>query len=1073
MTVCSQALMRESNALVTHGTRISRLSRRLATSLAISIVAVSASASAQNHSRTDQIVYHDNTSLWVLGQVASSTNTNTGVIEFRSEFDAAKAMPLRYYGAGTASVPGKLVQTLTYNADGTVATVKDGNNKVTTLSNWYRGIPQNIQHPDSTTQSAVVSAQGWITSVTDENGYKTCYAYDAMGRMSQVTYPSESVVNTCDTTTWAATTQAFQSVAAAEYGIPAGHWRQTVSTGNARKITYYDALWRPLVTREYDTANEAGTQRFQRFAYDHEGRVIFASYPGVTDSLSTGTWTGYDALGRTRTVSQDSEHGLLTTLTEYLPGFQTRVTNPRGQKTLTIYQVFDQPTYDFPAGISELGGDRHTEIYRDVFGKVTALRRRNGDASTQVWRHYVYDANQQLCKTVEPETGATIMDYDGAGNLQWSAAGLSGGNYVVTTDCSFTDAWNSGRRVDRSYDARNRLNTLTFADGLGNQAWTYTPDGLPATITTHNSLPSIQGGQQVINAYAYNRRRLMVGESLTQKDWYTWGVGYGYDANASLASQSFYDGSTVSYHPNALGQATRVKDHTGFVFASDAKYYPNGAVKQFTYGNGIVHSMVQNARQLPARSVDSGVLDLDTRFDANGNVSDVYDIARGGFYNRHMQYDGLDRLAAAGSWVFGGDAWHRFTYDALDNMTSWKLPGVKDYAQYVYNAQNRLTNIKNSGGATVVGLEYDAQGNLKNKSGQNYDFDIGNRLREVSGKEYYRYDGHGRRVMAWRPNLGSVLSQYTSDGKVFFQWDEIQNKRQYHLYLGNNLVATREVPLAGGALTTKYQHTDALGSPVAVTNESGMVIERHDYEPYGAVIGKPHFQGIGYTGHVQDAATGLTYMQQRYYDPQVGLFLSVDPVRPNARSGRNFNRYAYANNNPYRFTDPDGRFAKGRDEPPPPPPTELPPVTVTPQSQPTTLGTVTVTAPRPISMPRPAPIPWARIGTGLANFGKGLSGPLLFLYAPHPCNGEPCGELVYNSELGDVKPGDAPAGTLGLDEAKRKYNWSKDKAHEIKDAATGGMAGGRTWVGVAPDGTVGINEGGQWSPQGTADELSP
>ena len=47
-----------------------------------------------------------------------------------SEFDAAKAVPLRYYGAGTASVPGKLVQTLTYNADGTVATVKDGNNNV-------------------------------------------------------------------------------------------------------------------------------------------------------------------------------------------------------------------------------------------------------------------------------------------------------------------------------------------------------------------------------------------------------------------------------------------------------------------------------------------------------------------------------------------------------------------------------------------------------------------------------------------------------------------------------------------------------------------------------------------------------------------------------------------------------------------------------------------------------------------------------------------------------------------------------------------------------------------------------
>ncbi|WP_277928951.1 HYD1 signature containing ADP-ribosyltransferase family protein, partial [Luteimonas aquatica] len=59
--------------------------------------------------------------------------------------------------------------------------------------------------------------------------------------------------------------------------------------------------------------------------------------------------------------------------------------------------------------------------------------------------------------------------------------------------------------------------------------------------------------------------------------------------------------------------------------------------------------------------------------------------------------------------------------------------------------------------------------------------------------------------------------------------------------------------------------------------------------------------------HVLDAATGMNYMQQRYYDPAIGRFLSVDPVTANSGTGANFNRYWYANNNPYRFTDPDGR----------------------------------------------------------------------------------------------------------------------------------------------------------------------
>jgi YD repeat-containing protein len=64
--------------------------------------------------------------------------------------------------------------------------------------------------------------------------------------------------------------------------------------------------------------------------------------------------------------------------------------------------------------------------------------------------------------------------------------------------------------VDRSYDARNRLTALRFPDGVGDQAWTYTPDGLPASIVTSNTA----GGTQAINRYSYNRRRLPTGESL-------------------------------------------------------------------------------------------------------------------------------------------------------------------------------------------------------------------------------------------------------------------------------------------------------------------------------------------------------------------------------------------------------------------------------------------------------------------------------------------------------------------------------------------------------------------------------
>ncbi len=113
--------------------------------------------------------------------------------------------------------------------------------------------------------------------------------------------------------------------------------------------------------------------------------------------------------------------------------------------------------------------------------------------------------------------------------------------------------------------------------------------------------------------------------------------------------------------------------------------------------------------------------------------------------------------------------------------------------------------------------------------------------------------------------------------------------------------------LSASAQTVRYIHTDSLGSVAVVTDQNRNVLERREYEPYGFQLTPAIKDGPGYTGHVQDAATGLTYMQQRYYDPQIGRFLSVDPVGVSAVIGLNFNRYWYASNNPYTNTDPDGR----------------------------------------------------------------------------------------------------------------------------------------------------------------------
>ncbi|HKX41269.1 MAG TPA: RHS repeat-associated core domain-containing protein, partial [Burkholderiaceae bacterium] len=85
------------------------------------------------------------------------------------------------------------------------------------------------------------------------------------------------------------------------------------------------------------------------------------------------------------------------------------------------------------------------------------------------------------------------------------------------------------------------------------------------------------------------------------------------------------------------------------------------------------------------------------------------------------------------------------------------------------------------------------------------------------------------------------------------------------------------------------------------------VLKRTRYEAYGNTAAGEVRKGLGFTGHVNDSDTGLVYMQQRYYDPIAARFMSVDPIVTDANTGGGFNLYEYAQSNPYRYTDPDGR----------------------------------------------------------------------------------------------------------------------------------------------------------------------
>jgi RHS repeat-associated protein len=126
---------------------------------------------------------------------------------------------------------------------------------------------------------------------------------------------------------------------------------------------------------------------------------------------------------------------------------------------------------------------------------------------------------------------------------------------------------------------------------------------------------------------------------------------------------------------------------------------------------------------------------------------------------------------------------------------------------------------------------------------------------------------------------------------------------RFAAFLGGVLLAVHLPAYAA----VEYIHTDSLGTPIAITDSDGNVIQTSEYEPYGKLLNRPLTDAPGYAGQETDATIGMSYMQQRYYDPQLGRFLSLDPAQVDQTSASNFNRYAYANNSPYNFKDPDGR----------------------------------------------------------------------------------------------------------------------------------------------------------------------
>ncbi len=261
-------------------------------------------------------------------------------------------------------------------------------------------------------------------------------------------------------------------------------------------------------------------------------------------------------------------------------------------------------------------------------------------------------------------------------------------------------------------------------------------------------------------------------------------------------------------------------------------------------------------------------------YDAKGQVTSM---TPGGGATLNYSFDASSKLTTLPS---GASATNG--YDKAGELTSSALSGTT--TSYVYNADGqRLTATQ--GGTTVSSGTWNGAGQLTAYS------DAGANMTTAA------YDGTGLRASAT-----------TSSGAQQFRWDTdsgipqlLMDSGSAYIYCGG-LSPAEQVSLATGTVT--YLVTDSLGSVRGTVNSTGTLTGTTSYDAWGNPLtpgGLTNSTPFGYAGGYTDP-TGLIYLINRYYDPQTGQFVSLDPlIRQTAEP------YGYARENPVVNRDPDGQ----------------------------------------------------------------------------------------------------------------------------------------------------------------------
>jgi RHS repeat-associated protein len=762
----------------------------------------------------------------------------------------------------TVTDPENGVSRYTYDVMGNALTKTDARGKLWKRSYDNAGRLLTVTDPLNRTTSIVYNKAGLPVSLTDAANNTSTLGYDPAGKLLSVTDPyGASTSYTYDKANNPVTlTDAANHLQKQDYDLDGRLIKQTDGNNNVTQFVYGDqasGFNRLLVKIIYPTLS-------QDLQYDQRNRITSSTDTAAGSAIaldgasSQSTWNQYDAAGNTTVVTDPANRN---SGTKY---------NGLGQIVQTTDPANGTTQYGYDARgnlitVQDAKGNIHRFAYDRLDRMVLEIRPLGQTIA------YAYDPNGNLTQVTDPKGQIKLYTYDAANRRiredhYLNAAALTANNAVKSITYSY-----------------NTLDRLTGYDD-GNSVATYTYDSKQLRRTGESVN---YGSFSLVTSQAYN--------ALGQKSSLTYPDGaqytYTYDTNNQL--------STVNL-PTGFGSIT----FNSYLWTVPSQItLPGGTVRTQDY-DGLLRLKDFSVKD-PGQSQ---VLNYQYSYDLTNNITNKVTEAGSTSYS----YDTLDHLTGATytnqTTVQANEA---YTYDPVAN----RLTDSRTTATWVYNANNQLVT------ADSLGYTYDDNGNTINQTDannaantRNYVYDTDNRLVEVrdAGNTLiaaYSYDPFGRR-----------LSKDTGSSKTYFLYnaegliaeaDATGQVTKTYGYAPGSTYSTNPLWLktaATGSSTQSYYYyqNDHLGTPMKLTNQSGITVWSATYDAFGKATVDPAStitNNLRFPGQYADVETGLHYNWMRYYDPTKGRYTTSDPI--GLVGG--INEYAYVSGNSVRWVDPTGQ----------------------------------------------------------------------------------------------------------------------------------------------------------------------